>query len=306
MKYLSKKDKVFFLSLIPSSIVLLGILIITVIAISSNSIESLEAFGLNLLASSTWDPENGRYGLLAPVVGSIVTSTLAVLTALILSIPLSILIAEYLRGSIRNIFSSIVELMGGLPTIIYAIWASTYLAPVLKTYIMDPLYRHLSIIPLFSCRPITGFTVFTAGVSIGISIVPYVTAMVLEAYQSIPLIYKEACLGIGATKYESIKIMISLAKPAILASLILGFARSLGETTIAVATIGNSMYLSTCIFSPGYTVSALIASQFANAYLYKYAESVLYLSALVVLFLAILLSFIGLSIIIKWRGKIVV
>ncbi|MEM3926846.1 MAG: phosphate ABC transporter permease subunit PstC [Desulfurococcaceae archaeon] len=304
--HLSRKDKVFFLSLIPFSVILLGILIVAVITISSNSIESIRVFGLKLLVSNIWDPENGRYGLLAPIVGSIVTSTLAVLTALVLSLPLSILIAEYLHGSIRNMFSSIVELMGGLPTIIYAIWASTYLAPILKNHIMDPLHMYLSIIPLFSCKPITGFTVFTAGISIGISIVPYVTAMVLEAYQSIPSIYKEACLGIGATKYESVKIMISLARPAILASLILGFARSLGETTIAVATIGNSMYLSACVFSPGYTVSALIASQFANAYLYEYAESVLYLSALTVLLIAIVLSFIGLSIIIKWRGKIVV
>lgn len=302
----SRKDKIFFLSLIPPSITLLGILVVTVITILSNSLESLSLYGLSLIASSIWDPENLKYGLLAPILGSIMTSTLAILIALVFSIPLIILIAEYSSGFVKNVLSSIVELMGGIPTIVYAIWASTYFASLLKQHVMDPLHAYFSIIPLFSCKPITGFSIFTAGVSIGVSIVPYVTSMILEAYQNIPQALREACLGIGCTKYESVKVLMSLAKPAVLASLILGFARSLGETTIAVATVGNSMYLSSCIFSPGITVSALIASQFANAYLYKYAESVLYASALFVLFIAIVLSFVGLSMLIKWRVKIVV
>lgn len=303
---LSRKDKVFFLSLLPSSVILLGILIITVITITSNSLESLNRFGLELITSTAWDPENLRYGLLTPIWGSVLTSVLAVFTALLLSLPLTILIAEYLRGPAKNVLSSVVELMGGVPTIIYAMWASMYLAPILKNYVMDPLHAYLSILPIFSCRPITSFTIFTAGVSIGISIVPYVTAMVYEAYQSIPQALREACLGIGCTRYESIRILMSLAKPAVFASLVLGFARSLGETTIAVTTIGNSVYFGSCIFSPGITVSALIASQFANAYLYKYAESTLYASALFILLIAVVLSFMGLSMMIKWRGKILV
>lgn len=303
---ISKKDKLFFLSLTPFSISLLAILIVTILVLVSRSFESFGVYGLSLLTTSIWDPEHGRYGLLAAIVGSITTSILATLTALLFSVPLAILLAEYLHGLARDLMSSIIELMSGVPTIIYAMWSSTYLAPVLKTYAMDPLSMYLSFIPIFSCRPVTAFTVFTAGISIGISLTPYVTAMVLESYQSIPIAYKEACLGMGATRYETIKILLSLAKPAVVASIILGFARALGETTIAVATVGNSMYLGPCIFSPGYTVSALIASQFGNAYLYRYAESVLYSSALVVLVIAIILSFIGLSIMSGWRRRVVV
>jgi phosphate transport system permease protein len=303
---MTRKDKLFFISLLPLSSSLLTILVLSIATVALKSLDSLQTFGLNLLISSTWNPEIGVYGFLAPLIGSVTTSILAVITALFLSLPLTIIIAEYLRGIVKNVVSSIVELVGGMPTIIYAVWASQYLVPLLKEFIMEPLHNVFKFIPLFSCRPITGFSIFASGISIGISIVPYVTAIILEAYQSIPLAYREACYGIGATRYESIKIMLSLARPAIVAALILGFARSLGETTIAAVTVGNSMYLSSCLFAPGYTVSALIASQFANAHLYPYAESVLYASILFVMMISIALSFYGSSTIIRWRSRIVV
>jgi len=303
---MTRKDKLFFISLLPLSSSLLTILVLSIATVALKSLDSLQTFGLNLLISSTWNPERGVYGFLAPLIGSVTTSILAVITALFLSLPLTIIIAEYLRGIVKNVVSSIVELMGGMPTIIYAVWASQYLVPFLKEFIMEPLHNVFKFIPLFSCRPITGFSIFASGISIGISIVPYVTAIILEAHQSIPLAYREACYGIGATRYESIKIMLSLARPAIVAALILGFARSLGETTIAAVTVGNSMYLSSCLFAPGYTVSALIASQFANAHLYPYAESVLYASILFVMMISIALSFYGSSTIIRWRSRIVV
>uniref|UniRef100_A0A7J2U264 ABC transporter permease subunit n=1 Tax=Ignisphaera aggregans TaxID=334771 RepID=A0A7J2U264_9CREN len=302
----SKRDKLFFLSLLPLSLSLLAILIISIITMVLKSVDALQRFGFQLFASSGWSPENEAYGLLAPIVGSLTVSALAVLTALIFSLPLTIMIAEYLQGIVRGVVSSIVELMGGLPTIVYAVWASQYLVPLLKRFLMEPLHSALPFIPLFSCRPVTGFSILAAGISIGISTVPYVTALTLEAYQSIPSIYREACYGIGATRYESIKIMISLAKPAIVASLILGFARALGETTIAAVTVGNSMYLSSCLFAPGYTVAALIASQFADAYLYPYAESVLYVSILIVVLISVALSFYGSTIMIRWRSRIIV
>lgn len=303
---LSRRDKLFLISLLPFSLSVLAVLVILLFTVVANSLDALKVFCIQLLTSSVWDPENKVYGVLAPIIGSLTTSLIAVLTALVLSILLAILIAEYLRGFSREILSSIVEFTGGLPTIIFAIWASQYLVPFLRDAVMMPLHSYLSFISIFSCRPVTGFSVFSAGIALGISIVPYVTSIILEAYQSIPVAYREACYGIGATKYESIRILLSLARPAVVAALILGFARSLGETTIVVATIGNSMNLTPCIFAPGYTVSALIASQFGNAYLYPYAESVLYFSMFIVAVISLVLSLYASSVIIKWRSRIVV
>jgi phosphate transport system permease protein len=303
---LSKKDKLFLLSLLPLATSVLALLILIIFAILLRSLQAINKFGLELLVSSVWSPEQEIYGVLAPLIGSLATSVIATLTALILSIPLAIAASEYLKGFIKNVFSSLIELAGGMPTIIYAVWASEYLVPFLKTYVMEPLHRLLPFIPLFSCKPITGFSIFAAGVAIGISVVPYVTALILESYNSIPAMYKEACYGIGAYRHEAVSILLSLSRPAIVASLLLGFARALGETTIAVTTVGSSMYLSSCLFAPGYTVAALIATQFANANLYMYAESVLYTAALIVTVIATILSFYGSVIMVRWRSRIVV
>jgi len=302
----SKRDKLFFLSLTPFAISLLSILLLLVYVLFLKSIESLSAYGLALFTKTIWDPENGVYGVLGPILGTIVTSLISITTSLVFSIPLTITIAEYLKGYLKKIVSSIVEFMGGLPTIVYAVWASRYLVPLLKSYVMDPLHTSLPFIPLFSCRPTTGYSTFAAGIALGISTVPYVTSIVLEAYENIPVIYREACYGVGSTKYEAIKILLSLSRPAIVAAVILGFARSLGETTIVAVTIGNSMTLTPCLFAPSYTVSALVASQFANAFLYRYAESVLYVSMLITTLFSILLSLYASKLIIEWRSRIVV
>lgn len=302
----SKHDKLFFISFLPAAIAISGLLVIFFVVLFQGSTHAISFFGIKLYIDSVWDPENENYGVLGPVVGTFITSTIALGVSLLFSIPLSILVVEFLSGRIRDILSSLIELMGGIPTIIYAVWSLNYLAPFIKSNILMPLHNYLSFIPLFSCRPLTGLTVFTAGVAIGISIVPYTASLVIESYKMIPMIYREACLGIGATRYETIKILLSLAKPAIIASAVLSFARAAGETTIAVTTIGNSINISHCLFSPGSTVAALIASQYENAGLYVYAESVLNAAALVVLITTLILSFTGLSMLNKWRAKIIV
>ncbi|MCS7111503.1 MAG: phosphate ABC transporter permease subunit PstC [Ignisphaera sp.] len=302
----SKHDRLFFISLLPASIAITGVLILFILVMLSKSYESINTFRIELFTKSVWDPENERYGVLSPVIGTFVTSVISVALAIVLSIPLSISTVEFLHGRIRDVVSSLVELMGGIPTIIYAIWSLNILAPFLKTYVMEPLHRYLGFIPLFSCRPVTGLSMFTAGVAIGISLTPYVTSLIIESYKLIPTMYREACLSIGATRYEMVKILLSLSRPAILASAMLGFARAAGETTIAVATVGNAISVSMCLFAPAYTVSAIIASQYGNAGLYLYAESVLYSAALIVLAATLLLSFAGLSMLTRWRERIVV
>jgi len=302
----SRGDEFFFLTLLPFALSLLAILVVSILVITNNSIEALRAYGLTLFTSSIWNPEHGVYGVLGPILGTIATSMISTITALVLSIPLAITISEYLRGVAKKIVSSIVEFFGGIPTIVFAVWASDYLVPFLRGYVMEPLHYSLSFIPLFSCKPVTGFSIFAAGVALGVSTIPYVASLVLEAYEVIPVTYREACYGIGATRYEAIRIQLSLARSAIVAALILGFARALGETTIVATTIGNSVYLTPCIFAPGSTVSALVASQFANAFLYPYAESVLYASMLVVALISMALSLYGSTTIIKWRSRIVV
>lgn len=300
----SRHDKLFFLSLIPTGFILMGLLAIFVMALASNSYIAIAEYGFKLVTTSKWDPEHEAYGLMAPIAGTIVTSLLAVGVSIAFSIPLVITINEITRGVLRNIFSSFIELMSGLPTIVYAIWGLNAVAPLVKDWLMTPLHDVLGFIPLFGCKPVTGLGVLTAGLVIGVSLIPFTTALISEAYRMIPVIYREACLGLGATKYETVKVMLSIVKPAIIASILLSFARATGETTIAALLIGNSMNFSICLFAPGYTVSALIASQYGSAAYYTYAEPVLYFSALLTLSITLVLSFSGSELINKWRAKV--
>jgi len=302
----SRADRAFFLTLLPFALASAGILAVFISTLALGSLESLSEYGLSLLSRNIWDPENEVYGVLGPLIGTFATSLIGVAYSMVLSIPLAVFMSDYLKGVLREFFSSMVELMGGMPTIIYAVWGMNHLAPFMRDYVLATLHSKLGFLPLFSCRPLTGSSLMTAGVAIGVSLVPYMTALIYESYRMVPEALREACLGIGATRYESTKLMISLLKPAILASALLGLARGVGETTIAVMTVGNSMYVGACLIGPGYTVSALIASQYGNANLYRYAESVLQFSALVILLTTLALSSIGLVLMGKWRSRILV
>lgn len=299
-------DALFFISLVPSAMVVIGLILLFIIVVFERSRESIDVYGFRLFTSSTWSPEQEIYGILSPTVGTFVVSLISTSIAVMFSVPLSVFIVEYLKGFLRDLFSSFVELMGGMPTVIYAVWALRYLVPVMREVVLEPLYNYLGFIPLFSCKPLTGFSILTAGLAIGISIMPFTTSIIMESYKLIPSIYREACLGIGATRYELVKSMLSISKPAILAAAILGFARASGETTIAATLVGNAFTTQICLTGPGYTVPALIASQYENANLYRHAESVLYLAASVVLVSALIASFLGLRILEKWRSRIVV
>lgn len=302
----SKTDKLFFVSLLPSSIVIIGLLSVTLLVVSSQSYKSISIYGFSLFTGNTWNAEREEYGLLTPIIGTFTTSTLATLISLFFSIPLSIFLTEFLRGRIRDVFTSLVELMAGIPTVVYAVWGLNYVSPFMRDHVLGPLHAYLGFIPFFSCRPLTGLSILTASVVLGISLVPFTTSIILESYKLIPLTYREACLGIGATRYELVKELLSISKPAVLAASILAFARASGETTIAATIVGNTFTTGLCIIGPGYTIPALIANQYANANLYEYAESVLYAAALIILIITLILSFTGLRTLEKWRVKIVV
>lgn len=301
-----RHDTLFWLSTLPSFIMVAGLVGITILVVATGAYESLARYGIQLFTRNTWNPEREEYGLLSPLIGSFTVSGLATLVSLFFSIPLAVFLSEILSGRLRDMLSSLVELMAGIPTVIYAIWGLYYVAPSIRDHLLTPLYSYFSFIPLFSCKPLTGLSILTASIVLGISLVPFTTAIIYESYRMIPQIYREACLGIGVTRYELVKIMLSMSKPAILASIILSFARASGETTITATLVGNAYTDSYCLLGPGYTIPALIANQYANANLYSYAESVLYAGALIILLVTLVLSLIGLRLLEKWRSRIIV
>ncbi|MEM2277416.1 MAG: phosphate ABC transporter permease subunit PstC [Zestosphaera sp.] len=305
---LSKSDKLVFYAFIPLVVSVLGLFIVMSLFITYQSAPSLIRFGVDLLSSTVWrpadDPELEKYGLLAPVVGSLYVSVLATLITFPLSVTLTFTITEILHKRLREFLRSIVEIMGGLPTVVYGLWGSTVLAPYLRDFIMQPLYDHLGFIPIFSCKPVSGYSILTASLVLAIASTPYVTALLIEGYNMIPVKYKEGIICLGATKYETFKLLYGLLKPYVIASLLLSLSRALGETTIVALTVGNAMKLTLCLFDSTHTIPSLIASQFESARLYTYAMPTLFAGGLLLLLISLGASYVGIKKMYDWRSKI--
>ncbi len=298
----SSGDARFYYSLIPAAIVSVVVLVLLLSILVYYSIPAVEYYGSTLFTSTKWrpvegDPSASSYGLLVPLAGTLVTAVIAV----VLATPLSVsavffseeLIPARFRG-VRDVFASLVDLMAGIPTIVYGLWGVAILAPFLKDNLYEALYEALGFIPLFSCKPVTGSTVLTAGILLSIMIMPFMYAVMREAYRQIPSTYREAALALGTTKYEYSKIMFGMLRPALLAGLLIGFGRAAGETVAVALVIGNTFNMPSCLLAPSYTISSLIANQFANASLYPYMTNVLLLGGLILLLIGLASNILGL------------
>jgi len=300
-----RSDRLFYFSLLPLALITIGFFAALFAIIVGQASPAIAKYGAALFSESAWSPESELYGLAAPIVGSIIVGIIATATALVLGIPLAVFLAEYSQGVVRDLVSALTDMMSGVPTIVFALFASRVLAPYLRDAVMIPLSRLFHMVPLFSCTP-SAYSLFTAGIALGLYVTPYVSSLIREAYTFIPLSIKEACYGIGMYRYEAVITLMKLLKPAVIASTLLSFARVVGDTTIAALTVGGSMNLGSCILAPGYTVSALIADKFRDAFLYTYALSALYAGALVILLIAFAASFAGLTMMLRWRARIIV
>ncbi len=307
-EFRSNDDRRFFLLHSPTTLIVLLILlsIITVLMLYSVPVlrkEGLGVFIKNIWRPSDYDPEAEVYGLAAAIYGSVYTGLIAVIVAAPLALASAIVVEELIPRRAKGLVSTLMDLMAATPTIIYGIWGMAYLAPLMHRVLLL-LHHHLSWLPFFSEPPTTGYTIGTAGILLGIMATPYAAAVIREAYSMIPTHLREAAYAIGATRFEVVRILVSLIKPSILAGLALAFARAIGETVAVSLVIGNSFNISPSITVPGYTVSSLIASQFANAGLYMYMESALFAGGLVLFIVGLVVNALTIWYMKRWEEAI--
>ena len=273
-----------------------------------NALPAFLREGLDVYFKNTWQaseiPSKEYYGLAAAIWGTVYSSIIGVLIALPISVAYSIFVIDYAPKKLKNIFIIISDMMAGLPTIIYGIWGAFILVPFLQKYIMIPLYKNLSFIPIFSYPPTTGYSYFSAGVLLGIMITPFASAIIREAYQMVPFTYREAAISLGLTRYEATKILLGYIKPAIVSGMILAFGRAVGETVAVSLVIGNSFNMSVSLFAPGYTISSLIANQFGNAYIYRHMLPVLYAGGLALFIIGLIVNVIGIYLLMRWQKNV--
>lgn len=235
---------------------------------------SLEKFGWEFLTNTTWDPVMEEYGALPFIFGTLVSSFLALVIALPLSIGIAIFLSEIAPQWLEKPLSFLIELLAGIPSIVYGLWGIFVLVPWIRTTIEPFLSEYFEFIPLFRGAPY-GFGMLAAGLILSIMVLPIIASISRDVLKAVPQSQREASLAIGATKWESIRIILMDAKSGIFGATLLGLGRAIGETMAVTMVIGNRPVISASLFDPGYTMASVLANEFTEA------TTSMYLSALI-------------------------
>lgn len=267
-------DNIFrvLLALAAASVLLIAAAMVVVM--TQNSWLSIKEFGFGFVFGQVWDPVKGEFGALSFIWGTIASSLLALLIAVPLSIGVAVFLVEQAPKSLSRPLSFLVELLAAIPSVVYGLWAIFVLAPFLRVYVQPPLQSALGWLPFFEGTP-TGIGLMTGGVILAIMITPIITAVTRDVLEAVPVTQREASLALGATKWETTKIVLANASSGIAGAVILGLGRAIGETMAITMVIGNRPQISLSLFEPSYSIASVIANEFTEA------TGDLYLSALI-------------------------
>ena len=258
------------------SLLLISLTILFIGEMVLYSLPVFEKFGLGFLIGADWNPRKDIFGALPFIWGTFITSTIAIIFAIIISYGAAYFIVEIASPRIREFLSSIVELVVAIPSVIIGLWGIYYVVPLVRGFI-KPIFAPLSFIPLFRGET-SGYSYMTAIIVLTLMVTPISTSFLKNALESVPMELKEAAYALGATKYEVFKIVSRpLTRRAMLAGVVLAYGRAIGETMAVVMVIGNMPNISISLFNPGYTLASVIANEFLEA------TSTLHISALIAL-----------------------
>ena len=220
---------------------------------------------LEYLTSADWDPVTSSFGALPFIYGTLVTSLLALLLALPVSVGLAIFMVEIAPARLRPVVSFLIETLAAIPSVVYGLWGLFTLVPWLRESAEPALGRALGFLPLFQGPPI-GFGFLAAGLILAIMILPTIASVTIEVLKTVPGTLREGALALGATRWEAIRLaVLPHAKVGIMGATLLGLGRALGETMAVTMVIGNTPEIRASLFATGYTLPAVIANEFAEA-----------------------------------------
>jgi phosphate transport system permease protein len=271
----------------------------TVIAIAYDSRLSIHTFGIwNFLRSSEWNPVTQTFGAFPFIVGTLVSSTIAMILGVPVSFGVAVFIVEIAPAWIKRPVAGAIELLAGIPSIVYGLWGLVVFAPVFAE--MEPWISHsVGKIPgigrLFHGPPM-GIGMLTAGIVLAIMVLPYISSIMRDVFMIVPSSLRESAYAMGATTWEvAWNIILPYTRSAVVGGIFLGLGRALGETMAVTFVIGNSNTLSASLLMPGATIPSVLANEFTEATTHLYISSLIYLGlvliavTLVVRFLAVLL-----------------
>jgi len=236
---------------------------------------SMVKFGLKFLTKQIWDPVAEDFGALPFIYGTLVSSIVALIIAVPLSVGTALFLTELCPRRLRAILSLLVELLSAIPSVIYGLWGIFVLSPFLRLHVQPFLAKYFGWTGLFS-GPKYGWGMLAAGVVLAIMILPIIASITREVVTAVPRVQREAALALGATRWEMLRMsVLRNARPGIFGAIILGLGRALGETMAVTMVIGNRPEIARSLFAPGHTLASVIANEFTEA------VGATYLSALV-------------------------
>ena len=275
-------DAVFRILMLLVALFMVGIVVAKIAALSADSLPSLRQFGFRFLVSRRWDPIKGEFGALPFIYGTVASSFIALALSVPFSLGIAIFLVEQAPRYIARPVGFLVELLAAIPSVVYGLWGIFVLAPFLREYVQPVLARLLGWTPFFK-GTITGIGLLTGGIILAIMVTPIISAVVRDVLSAVPGSQREAALALGATKWETIRVVLVNGAPGIAGAIILGLGRALGETMAVTMVIGNRPEISASLFEPSYTIASAIANEFTEA------TGDLYLSSLVELGLILFL-----------------
>jgi len=224
-----------------------------------------EKFGLGFFVTKVWDPIAENFGALPFIYGTLVTAAVALVLAVPLGIGAAIFLAELAPQKLSDPLQFFIDLLAAVPSVIYGVLGVFIIVPMMRQFIQPALKSTLGFLPLFQ-GPAYGVGFFTAGIVLAIMVIPYIISVSREVLMSVPRDQREAALALGSTRWESTwKVVVPFARTGIMGSIFLALARALGETMAVTMVIGNTPTISASLFSPGYSIAAVIANEFTEA-----------------------------------------
>lgn len=249
-----------------SVLVLLATIIVSLVI---GSLPAINKFGLGFLSSSEWDPVTDQFGALVPIVGTLVTATISLLIAVPVSFGIALFLTELSPRWLRRPLGIAVELLAGIPSIIYGMWGLFVFAPLFGDYLEPWINNHMGSMPLigpFFSGPPMGIGVLTAGIILAIMVIPFIASVMRDVFEVVPALLKESAYGLGATTWEVMwNVVLPYTKIGVVGGIMLGLGRALGETMAVTFVIGNAHALSKSLLMPGNSISSALANEFNEA-----------------------------------------
>ena len=255
---------------------------------------SITEFGLGFYTSNNWDTVNDQYGALAPIYGTVITSLIAIGIAVPVSFGIAIFLTELCPNFLKKPLGIAIELLAGIPSIIYGMWGLFVFAPYFSENIQPWLIENIGPLPIigqvFIGAPM-GLGMFTASLVLAIMIIPFIAATMRDVFSVVPDLLKESAYGMGATTWEVMfKIILPYTKAGVVGGVILGLGRALGETMAVTFLIGNAFNISPSLFTSGVTITSALANEFAEASSELHLASLLHLGLILFVITFIVLS----------------